>query len=92
MYPIIALSAAILLYMGIRGIGYLIVFGGAPGLEGLARWWCRSFHKGMYRPHRGVYRCRKCLREYVVEWDITSVERINWTSGLRTPGYRKDSN
>ena len=42
-------------------------------LEFVARWWCRHFHKEVFRPVRGQYRCQECLREWVVMWEDETV-------------------
>ena len=36
--------------------------------ELMARVWCRTMHRKMYRPANGMYRCQSCLRLYAVPW------------------------
>ena len=42
-------------------------------LEFVARWWCRNFHEGVFRPVREQYRCQECLREWPVMWEQDKV-------------------
>lgn len=37
--------------------------------ENLLRAWCRQFHGPVMHPVMGVYRCRRCQRTYLVDWE-----------------------
>lgn len=37
--------------------------------ENLLRAWCRRMHGAPMHPIMGVYRCRKCQRTYLVDWE-----------------------
>jgi len=39
-------------------------------MEGSARAWCKLMHRDPMWPVRGYYRCRQCLRQYPVPWEI----------------------
>ncbi len=36
--------------------------------EILASFWCRHFHREVFHPVQGVYRCKACLRTWSVSW------------------------
>jgi hypothetical protein len=39
-------------------------------VERIAEAWCRNMHDGVMWPYRGHYQCRKCFREYPVEFEV----------------------
>jgi hypothetical protein len=39
-------------------------------MEGPARAWCKLMHRNPMWPVRGFYRCRQCLRQYPVPWEL----------------------
>jgi hypothetical protein len=38
--------------------------------EGVARGWCHTMHPAPMWPIHGEYRCRRCLRQHPVPWEI----------------------
>lgn len=41
-------------------------------LRRLAEFWCKTVHPSPMWPINGHYRCRTCLREYPVAWELDS--------------------
>lgn len=37
-------------------------------MEPLKKWWCKHFHRQVFRPVNGMYRCGECLRTWPVPW------------------------
>ena len=53
----------------------------------ISEWWCRHFHRSIFRPVGGRYRCSVCLRTWAVPWERGPLpaQRETYPQTVRVP-------